>query len=226
MIVKFTPVLSGADFRDRMIPYLKSVFNLDLSDKTDTDANHAEIRSDSEQKQFVFDLDQARFVIGPKSYQTFAETAIPMIDMLLRFICDVAKTNSIDELGIIKINEWPIKADDSYLNFTNMIGYTFKEHCVSDMLSYKFDANPQPIRLSKTANNEIENGVKMSAVLSAEVLSKEKVNLGLVLNVSAKNVSINDALSDAVILNDILYQGFIETISDNIIDLMSRENLL
>ena len=56
-------------------------------------------------------------------------------------------------------------------------------------------------------------------------MSKEKVNLGLVLNASARNISVNDILSDAIILNDILYQGFIETISENIINLMSRERL-
>ena len=106
-----------------------------------------------------------------------------------------------------------------------MIRYTFKENCVSDMLSYKFDANPQPVRLSKTSNNEIEDDVRLDAILSAEVMSKEKVNLGLVLNASARNISVNDILSDAIILNDILYQGFIETISENIINLMSRESL-
>ena len=225
VIVKFTPALSDVDFRTRIIPYLKSVFNLDLSDKADSEANHADIKSDSEQKQFIFDLDQARFIIGPKSYKTFAETALPMIGMLIRFICDVAKKDSIDSLNIIKINGWPIKADDAYINFTDMIRYTFKENCVSDMLSYKFDANPQPVRLSKTSNNEIEDDVRLDAILSAEVMSKEKVNLGLVLNASARNISVNDILTDAIILNDILYQGFIETISENIINLMSRERL-
>ena len=58
-----------------------------------------------------------------------------------------------------------------------------------------------------------------------EVVSKEKVNLGLVLNASAKNIGINDLLSDAIVLNDVIYQGFIETISDNILNLMCRENL-
>jgi|GEM_PF-6024003 len=225
VIVTFTPALSDVDFRNGIIPYLKSVFDLDLSDKADPEANHAEIKSDDEQKQFIFDLDKVRFLIGPKSYKTFAETALPMVGMLIRFICDVAKRDLIDSLNIIKINGWPIKADNAYGDFTDMIRYTFKENCVSDMLSYKFDADPQPVRLSKTFNSEIEDDVRLDAMLSAEVMSKEKVNLGLVLNASVKNISVNDVLSDSIALNDIIYQRFVETISENIINLMSRENL-
>ena len=93
------------------------------------------------------------------------------------------------------------------------------------MLSYKFDEDPKPVRLSKTSNNAIAENANVDAVLSAEVVSKEKVNLGLVLNASAKNIGINDLLSDAIVLNDVIYQGFIETISDNILNLMCRENL-
>jgi hypothetical protein len=106
-----------------------------------------------------------------------------------------------------------------------MIKYTFKEKCVEDMLSYKFDEDPQPVRLSKTSNNTIAENANLDVVLSAEVVSKENVNLGLALNASAKNISINDVLSDTVVLNDAIYHGFTETISDNIINLMCRENL-
>jgi|GluameStandDraft_1065615.scaffolds.fasta_scaffold15300_5 hypothetical protein len=223
--LRFTPVINDVDFRNRMLPYLKTVFNLDLTGKVDAEANHAEINSDNEQKKFVFDLNQAKFIIGPSSYNTFKETAIPMVGMLVRFIADVAEVEAIDELSVVKINIWPIKSEDAFSSFTNMIRYTFKESCVSDMLSYKFDDNPKPVRLSKTSDTTIAESVGLDAVLSAEVVSKEKVNLGLALNASARNIGINDILSDAITLNDIIYRGFIESVSENIIDFMSREKL-
>jgi len=225
VVVKFTPAIANDDFRTRMFPYLKAVFNLDLFEEANAGANHAEITSDHEQKKFIFDLNQARFIIGPSSYKTFTDTAIPMIGMLIRFITDVVRVDAIDLLKIVKINIWPIKSDDSFSNFTNMIRYTFQEKCVSDMLSYKFDDNPQPVRLSKTSNDIITENVDLEAILSAEVISKEKVNMGLVLNASAKSVAVNDILSDAITLNDIIYQGFTGSISENIINFMSRENL-
>lgn len=200
--VKFTPAINDVDFRDRMIPYLKSTFNLDLSDKVDVAANHAEVDSDVEQKKFVFDLDQAKFLIGPSSYRTFAETAIPMVAMLIRFLNDVAKVESTEQLKIAKINLWPIKTEDAFSNFGKMIRYTFKEDCVSDMLSYKFGDNPTPVRLSKNSDSVVSENVELKATLSAEVVSKEKVNLGLVLNAKAYNVSANELLSDSIILND------------------------
>lgn len=223
VILKFAPAITDVDFRSRMIPYLKAAFDLDMADEADQGINHAEISSDNEQKKFVFDLDQARFIIGPDSYDTFTETAIPMIGMLIRFIGDVARVKTVENLDIVKINSWPIKADDAFSSFTNMIRYTFKEHCVSDFLSYKFDYNPRPVKLSKTAKDIITEDVDLESVLSAEVVSKERVNLGLVLNVSAKNIGVNDILSDAITLNDIIYRGFIESISEDIIDFMSRE---
>lgn len=223
--IKFTPAILDVDFHSRMLPFLKSAFNLDLSDKPDKEANHAEVSSDQEQKKFIFDIDQAKFVIGTEDYTTFAETAIPMIGMLLRFINDVAQVDTLEQINIVKINIWPIKSENAFSNFTDMIKYTFKEGCVSDMLSYKFDEDPKPVRLSKTLNNAITEGANVEAVLSAEIVSKEKVNLGLILNASAKNIGINDLLSDAIVLNDAIYHGFIETISDNILNLMCRENL-
>lgn len=225
VVVKFAPAIADEDFRTRMIPYLKAVFNLDLSEKVEAEANHAEITSDHEQKKFIFDLNQAKFIIGPNSYKTFIETAIPLIGKLISFIKDVAQIDLIDELSIIKVNIWPIKSDDSYLSFTNMIRYTFQEKCVSDMLTYRFDENPQPVRLSKTSNNHISDKVDLNTILSAEVVSKEKVNLELVLNATSKRVTVNDVLSDAVTLNDIIYKGFTGSISENIINIMSRENL-
>lgn len=225
VILKFTPAIADRDFQARLRTYFKSVFKLDLSDKGDTETNHAEITSDHEQKKFIFDLNQVKFIIGADSYKTFTDSAIPMIGMLLRFMTDVARVDSISQLNIVKINIWPIKSEDSFSNFTNMIRYTFEEKYVSDMLSYKFDDNPQPVRLSKTTCNEINEKITLESILSAEVVSKEKVNLGLVLNGSVKNVAVNDILSDAITLNDIIYQGFMESVSKNIIYFMSRENL-
>jgi hypothetical protein len=221
--IRFAPAISDVDFHDRLLPFLKSVFNLNLSDKTD--ANHAEVSSDQEQKKFIFDTDQAKFIIGPESYTTFAETAIPLIGILLRFINDVAKVETLEQINIVKINIWPIKSENVFSNFTDMIKYTFKEGCVADMLSYKFDEDPKPVKLSKTFNNEFAENANVDAVLTAEIDSKEKVNFGLALNASAKNIGINDLLSDMIVLNEVIYQEFVEAISDNILNLMCRENL-
>ncbi|MDD6006235.1 MAG: hypothetical protein PUC21_02870 [Bacteroidales bacterium] len=225
VITKFTPAIKDVDFRDRMQSFLKSVFNLEPLELADSEASHVEIRSEDVQIKFVFDLDQAKFIIGPKGYKTFAETAIPLIGILNRFACEVAKIDSIAELNIVKINGWQINAEDSFSDFPNIIRYTFNESCVSDMLSYKFDENPKPIKLSKTSNNAISEEINLDAILSAEVASKEIVKLGLALNASTKNVNTNDLLSDSIILNDTIYRGFIETVSENILNLMSRENL-
>lgn len=225
VIIKFTPALDGAIFKDLMIPYIKDVFNIDLSVNAEKGANHAEIRSGTDQKQFVFDLDEARFIIGPKSYRTFAESAIPLIGMLLRFMSDVVKSDTVSELSIIKINIWPINSEDAYSNFTDMIRYTFNNECVSDMLTYKFDENPKPVRLSKTSDNTLDENTKLDAIISAEVISSDKVKLGLVLKAQKKDIKTINLLSDAIKLNDIIYRGFMETISDNIINFMTREGL-
>lgn len=223
--VKFAPAIPDVSFRERMIPYLKDYFNLDLSDKADVEANHAEVSSENEQKKFIFDLDRVRMIIGPNSYKTFNETVVPLICKIQGFIKDVAKMDNINQLSIIKVNVWPITSEDTYSNFTNMIGYTFKKECISDMLSYKFDESPQPIRLSKTSNSEVAENVKLDAILSAEVESKERAKLGLILAASSMNINIHDILLDSIILNDTIYTGFIETISDNIIEFMSNDNL-
>lgn len=223
VILNFAPAIDAVSFRNKMLPYLKSVFNLDISDKVDAGANHAEVSSEQEQKKFVFDLNQVKLIIGPRCYKSFAETAAPMISLLIQFIRDVAQVEIVEQIKIVKVNIWPIKSENAFLSFADMISYTFREDCISDMLSYKFGDSPEPVKLSKTSNI-VKDGDNLNVILSAEVISKEKVNLGLVLDASTKDVNINDIFFKITVLNDLIYQGFISSISENIVNFMSKEN--
>lgn len=223
--MKFAPALTDVEFRERITPYLKSIFNLDLTVKGDPDANHAEVNSDQEQKKFIFDLDQARFIIGADSYTTFSETAIPMIGMMLRYINDVAQTEIIERLSIIKLNIWPIKSDDAYANLSNIIDFGFKEERVARMEPYMPDGDYAHNGLQKNSILKIADNASLETVISAEVTSDEMVHLELAINATATNITANDIISDAITLNDVIYHDFTETVSDNILNIMLREEL-
>lgn len=225
VIVKLTPAIADAHFLQRMTPYLKKTFNIDAPEGIEQGANHAELSSNQEQKKFVFDSEQARIIVGPNSYNTFVSTALPMIESLIKFLNEVARVEDISDLCIVKTNSWPFQSENAFDGFANILKYTFKEESVTDMLSYGFGDNPQPVKLSKTAHDGISDNIELNAVLSAEVSSKERALLGLTLQASAKNVKVTDIIQKALFLNDLIYQGFIATISDNIKDIMSRENL-
>ncbi len=223
--IKFAPALTDVDFRERITPYLKSVFNLDLTGKGDADANHAEVNSDKDQKKFIFDPDQARCVIGAANYTTFSEAAIPMIGMLLRFINDVAKTDVIENLSVVKLNQWPIKSDDASANLSNIIDFGFNEDRIASMQPYLPDCDSTNKGLQRISTIKIAENAYLETVVSAEAVSEEMVILELAMNATATNITVNDILSDAITLNDVIYHDFTATVSDNILNIMLRENL-
>lgn len=222
----FTHSLSTAEFQRRVIPFLESTFKKPCEEAPPKEANHVEVNSDTKQERFVFDVSGASFSIGPKTYRTFAETAIPMSQTLVGFLSNVMEVKTVDRLSIIKINEWPISSEDTFANFSDMIGYTFQKKHVSDLMNYRFDKkDPQPTRLSKTATTEIKGGTTLKAELSAEVKSKEKALMALTLTVCSEGVSTEEIIPNLIVMNDILYSGFMDTVSEDVIDLMRRAEL-
>ena len=224
--INFTPAIDSAIFQDKMTHFLKSYFNVDISNETDANSSHLEILSDQTELGFYFEPNRVGFVIGQKSYASFDRTALPMLEKLKSFISDIAKSTDISKLSILKTNIWPIKSEDAYSDFSKMVRYTFQEHCVSDIINYPVNTdNPQPFKLSKRLPEKVVKNSILDTKLSAEIISDVSARLSLTFNASTEQISVSDLISKSLILNDLIYQEFIGTISDNIIDIMSREVL-
>lgn len=221
--VKFTPALDSVAFRDRITVYAKKYFGFDIRDKSNSDADTAKIEAVGEQKQYSFGLDFARIIVGPESYDTFAETILPLLPRLQAFLIEVAQITTEIELNITKRNAWPFKVENAFADFTDAIEFVFDKKYVEDMCSYKFTENPQPVQLSKMSVEEFNDNIRLDRKIISEASNNGRIYLELALSATSPNVSVADISADTVILNDIIYNNFIEYVSDDIIDLMNDD---
>lgn len=222
--VKFTPALSAEDFQARIVPFASEYFGYDLSKEVHPEANHAKVESTEEQIQYVFDLNAARIIIGPRSYDTFTKTILPLLPRLQAFLSAVAKVNVIAELNVTKRNAWPIKAKNAYGSFTEAVEFVFNKKYVEDFCSYQFPENPQPVQLTKMLTDDLDNGVNLYTKVIAEVSNADTIFLELALSATAQCVPLSDISADTVALNDLIYLKFIDFVSDDIIDMMEDDN--
>ncbi len=222
--VKFTPALVASVFRERFVPFAKKYFGFDISVGADSEANHARLDANGEEKQFTFDLDAARIIVGPRSYESFAATILPLIPRLQAYLSNVAQVDSLVELNIVKRNVWPIKAKDAYASFTAAMGYIFNDELISDMKSYKFpEKDPQPMQLSKMWADDVCENVKLNTTIMAEAHNETDLFFELSMCAAVSSIPVSDISADAVVLNDIIYSKFIGVVTSDIIDLMSSE---
>lgn len=222
--VKFAPALEASVFRNRILPFAKQYFGCELSLGSDSEVNHARLDANGEEKRYTFDLDAARIIVGPKSYESFATTILPLIPRLQAYLSNVAQVDSLMELNIVKRNVWPVKANDAYKSFTEAMGYIFNNELISDMKSYKFpEKDPRPVQLSKMWTDNISNCTKLNTTVIAEVHNETELFYELSICAEVSSIPVFDISADAVVLNDIIYSKFIGVVTADIIDLMSNE---
>lgn len=57
--INFTPAIDSAIFQDKMTHFLKSYFNVDISNETDANSSHLEILSNQTELDFYFEPSRA-----------------------------------------------------------------------------------------------------------------------------------------------------------------------
>ena len=57
--INFTPAIDSAIFKDKVAHFLKSYFNVDISNETDANSSHLEILSDQTELDFYFEPSRA-----------------------------------------------------------------------------------------------------------------------------------------------------------------------
>ncbi|WP_289763522.1 hypothetical protein [uncultured Duncaniella sp.] len=221
--VKFSPAIASALFRERIVDYAQKHFGVDISAESEPDADSAKIEAVGEQKKYYFGLEFARIIVGPESYDTFADTILPLLPRLQAFLIEVAQIDGMIELNITKRNAWPFKVENAFNDFSDAIGFVFDKKYVEDMCSYKFTENPQPVQLSKMSTEDFGGQIKLDRKIIAEANNNGRIYLELALSTTSQSVKVADISADAVVLNDIIYNNFIEYVSDDIIDLMNND---
>lgn len=222
--VDFEIPMTTEDFRARMVPFIRDTFNLEVPKQLDKATERAELTSNDGQVKFVFNLNSAKVVIGNLAYQSFSSSAIKYLLILVDYVKKVACAESVRFAYINKINVWPIESKNSKQTFAGASLYIFKREHIEDIANLKFEDSAYPVGATKEAVINCGDSASLKAVIRVELKDATKTNFSLGLRAQALNVNVNDIISDFPKLNEIIFGAFTDIVSDNIFDLMSKDD--
>lgn len=223
--VEFDPPMTTEDFSVRIVPFVNNVFKQNIKESIDPTTERAQLNSGNNQVRFDFTLNSAKVVIGQPSYKSFSSTALQFIQILIRFIKEVANTSTMNRVYIKKTNDWPIESKNSKQSLKGALFFIFKEEHIDDIANIKFEESDYPVSAAKEAVVKCGDSASLRAVIRVELNDSTHTNSILGLEAQALDVDIEDVVPALSQLNDIVFCAFTDIVSDNIFDLMSKEAL-
>lgn len=223
--VEFEPPMTSEDFSVRIVPFVNDVFKQHIKASIEPTTERAQLNSGNNQVQFDFTLNSAKVIIRQLSYKSFSSSALQFIQILIRFLKEVANTSTVDRVYIKKTNVWPIESKNSKQSLKGASVFIFKEEHIDDIANIKFVESDYPVSVAKEAVVKCGESASLRAVIRVELSDSTHINFTLGLEAQALDVNIDDIVPDLSQLNDIVFCAFTDVVSDNIFDLMSKETL-
>lgn len=221
--VEFNPPMTSEDFSVRIVPFVNDVFKQDIKDGIDPTTERAQLNSGNNQVQFDFTLNSAKVIIGQPSYKSFSSSALQFIQILIRFIKEVAQTSTVSRVYIKKTNDWPIESKNSKQSFKGASFFIFKQEHIEDIANLKFEESDFPVSATKDAVVKCGDAASLRAVIRVELDDLSHANFILGLEAQASDIELDEAIAALSQLNEIIFSAFTDIVSDNIFDLMSKE---
>lgn len=223
--VEFDPPMTSENFSVRIVPFVNNAFNQSINTTLDTTTERVELNSIDDKIRFDFTLNSARVIINQSAYKSFSSSALPFIQTIVKFITEVAKTNTISRSYIKKTNGWPIESKNSKQAFRGASFFIFKKEHIDDIANIKFEESDYPVSAAKEAVVKCGDSASLRAVIRVEIDDSTHANFILGLQAQAEGINTEDTLPALSKLNDIVFCAFTDIVSDNIFDLMSKESL-
>jgi hypothetical protein len=223
VMVGFDMPMNSEDFSTRVVPFVNKTFKQNIINEIGKATKRVELTSNDSQVKFDFTLNSAKVIIGPQAYKSFATTAIPYIVILFKFLKDVASVSKMNA-SIRKINKWPIQSKNSKQSFGAAALFIFKKKHIEDILNLKFEESGYPVSAGKEAVVPCGDSTSLKSEITVELENEEKANFTLGLTAQTLGVEVENMMTILPQLNEIVYGAFSEIVTDNIFDLMSKED--
>lgn len=226
VVVNFEPPMTLEEFSIRIVPFVNKTFNQNIPDNTiDKATERAELTSNDSQVKFEFTIKSAKVIIGPAAYKSFSASVIQYVAILANFLRDVAHADSVVNASINKINIWPIQSKNSKTSFRGASLFIFKKEHIDDIANIRFEESGYPVSAAKEAVVNCGDSAFLKAVIRVELKDAENASFMLGLKAQASDIGVDDLMADLPKLNDIIFGAFTDIVSNNILDLMSKETL-
>ena len=220
--VEIEPQMTLNDFRTCIVSFVEKAFNQDISNELGNAIEQIEVASSNKQIKFVFNTNSACVTIRPAAYRSFSLSVTPQISVLLNYLKEVARTNQIKLAYINKVNVWPIKSENSKQTFSRAALFIFKKEHIADIANLNFDESDYPVSATKEAVIKCGETSSLRAKIGVELSDAASTCFILNLQAQTSNIETDNVIPDLLKLNDVIFGAFMDVISPNVSELMSK----
>ena len=173
---------------------------------------------------FFFSPATAGYKIGGKGYVSFSTTQEGLLNKLTDYLNSVPKTDKVKWLKLRKLNVWPVTLDKEDANIIEPLKYLFKEHYAK--ILEPGDDEKDLVKKSKQVANKLCEGCVLLIDIQYRYIDKSKLEFSLSVETFYKpndGISLNDVLADARQLNSVMYDAYMDAVTDEVVRLMDVE---
>lgn len=175
------------------------------------------VTSEDYVEKYKFSTNEASVILDSSIYINYEESLCSRLDKLIDFL-KILSIQKINSLTITKSNLFVANSNNAFNTWQKALYESFKEEKIREMALIS-PPNEDPVKLSREGLCEFDGG-QIRIPFMIEVNDKNHFSFKMDLIGELKNIMIDDIVTNAKKLNDIIYEIFIDTISDNIIQLM------
>lgn len=170
---------------------------------------------------YYFDAAECRMEVDAiEGYKSFRDSVFPKTRPLAEFAKDVA--GDFGRLRLTKENYWILKTDAPEEDATRGLSFIFRTERMS-LPTIKVPSDKNSWGISTSTRPEISPEIDCLIKLSVEY-SDNALFYSIMLEVATvKSISYETFSKELLILNEAIYQLYIDLVSDNVLELMMKE---
>lgn len=220
------PEIDAEQMNANVRDFLNFAFKVDPTTLKESVEDGVEITTKNNDLRFKFERNLAEVSTSGKDYRSFKESILKFSRPLAEYARMVANTYQLSSVSVTKVNSWKLRADNPSQFIQEGLEFIFRKGRLAEMPKIEFPVkNEGPKKVSIVSTPTIQD-IEYKLKLVLEVCSAEDnyIEYNLITKAySNKEVDIRNFPRMSFDLNNFLYRVFIDMMSDNVLELMEKE---
>lgn len=220
------PEIDAEQMNANVRDFLNFAFKVDPTTVKESVEDGVEITTKNNDLKFKFERNLAEVSTSGKDYRSFKESILKFSRPLAEYARMVANTYQLSSVSVTKVNSWKLRADNPSQFIQEGLEFIFRKGRLAEMPKIEFPVkNEGPKKVSIVSTPTIQD-IEYKLKLVLEVCSAEDnyIEYNLITKAySNKEVDIRNFPRMSFDLNNFLYRVFIDMMSDNVLELMEKE---
>lgn len=225
--MNFRPAVSVFEHAEELTRFINKEFGLPPG-KFDVPSEAATIAVDESKGNIHLEMGngKAAAVISKGFYKSFEYSLQPRLNRLQRFIEEVEGVSQVDELILTKHNRWQFNCENPVEEITNVLQVVFKTDYAKLLFpTERPGENLATFTIAHEDTSNIDGVGELHSEMSIKVSKTDKkLVLRLDLEGKAQNVRVENADMTAHYLNQAIFKKFTEAVSEDVLNLMDKED--